>query len=1076
MDSTYNPSRGNCITVTRISNLHCDNCVRTINDCLMVLIPRPLSVEASISFQSVTVHHSDVISPTVVRTALLEAGFDIAGATSEELDEKSSSSVSERSRKHFDQCLLCQQGTGPKISSPEDSTLQGDVLTRHVVALSVGGMTCSSCSNTITDMVSAIHGVSHTAVSLIDGSAKVTVDSLDLVDVVRETIEDCGFEAEVVNVDPVNTISENKAHEAERVISLKVDGMLGQNCPSKVMSALEGFGHRVTVIKPLTSVTDPIVTISYYPDLPSLSIRTIMASIASSSSPTFHVSVFHPPTLEELSKAMQLREQRHLFFRLVFSFIVAIPTFIIGIVYMTLVKDGNPTKTFLMQPMWVGNVSRSEWALFFMATPVMFFSAGVFHKRSIKEIYSLWRPGSHTPYFKRFVRFGSMNMLVSTGVSVAYFSSIGLLGLASRATPREMGDSTTYFDSVVFLTMFLLAGRFLESYSKARTADAISALASLRPADALLLVPKSSGDFSISLSPTSSNGDIEKASPDSEQALYSTVPGSMVERISVDLLEVGDIVRVQTGASPPADGVIVPGEKGAFDESSLTGESKLIKKDGGDKVYLGTINKGQMVHIRVDAIGGRTMLDNILKVVREGQTRRAPIERVADIITGYFVPAVTLLAIITWVIWLVLGLTGVLPPDYLDIEIGGWPVWSLQFAIAVFVIACPCGIGLAAPTALLVGLGLAAKFGILARGGGEAFQEMSQVDLVVFDKTGTLTEGGEPRVSDCEIIPSTSLPKDVIFGIAAELESASSHPLAIAIRHYCQDSTHQPGSNFEETAGKGLKATFEDMRSSVIIGNEVWMQDHGATIDLELSEHLKGWKLSAKSVVLLAIKREGEAVFQIAAAFAVTDPIRSEAPEVISQLQAKGIDTWMISGDNFTTASAVAKTVGIPATNVIAGVLPHEKSLKVGELQQGKSKKNEAQSPKKLRTVVAMVGDGINDAPALAVADIGIAIGSGSDVAISTASFVLLSSDLRSLVTLHDLSGRIINRVKFNFLWALCYNMAALPIAAGVIYPAGHARLSPVWASLAMALSSVSVVCSSLLLKTYKEPARLRKA
>lgn len=229
-------------------------------------------------------------------------------------------------------------------------------------------------------------------------------------------------------------------------------------CPSKVMSAVEDFGHRITVIKPLTSITDPIVRFSYQPDIPSFSIRTIITSIAASGSPAFRVSVFHPPTLEELSRAMQLREQRHLFFRLLFAFIAAIPTFIIGIVYMTLVKDGNPTKAYLMQPMWVGNVSRSEWALFFIATPVMFYSAGVFHRRSIKEVYALWRPGSPTPYLKRFIRFGSMNLLVSTGVSVAYFSSIGLLGLASRATPHEMGDSTTYFDSVVFLTMFLLAG------------------------------------------------------------------------------------------------------------------------------------------------------------------------------------------------------------------------------------------------------------------------------------------------------------------------------------------------------------------------------------------------------------------------------------------------------------------------------------------------------------------------------------------------------------------------------------------------------------------------------------------
>jgi Cu+-exporting ATPase len=248
----------------------------------------------------------------------------------------------------------------------------------------------------------------------------------------------------------------------------------------------------------------------------------------------------------------------------------------------------------------------------------------------------------------------------------------------------------------------------------------------------------------------------------------------------------------------------------------------------------------------------------------------------------------------------------------------------LQFAIAVFVVACPCGIGLAAPTALLVGLGLAAKFGILARGGGEAFQEMSQLDVVVFDKTGTLTEGGEPRVSDCEL-PASPWSKNTIFCIAAELESASSHPLAIAIRQYCRDSTNLTGSNFEETPGKGVKASFQDLQCTAIIGNEVWMQEHDAILNAELSKQLEVWKLTAKSVVLLAVKAKEDVAFQIAAIFAVTDLLRPEASEVISRLQVQGISTWMISGDNFTTASAVAMAVGIPAANVIAGVLPHEK-------------------------------------------------------------------------------------------------------------------------------------------------------
>jgi Cu+-exporting ATPase len=287
--------------------------------------------------------------------------------------------------------------------------------------------------------------------------------------------------------------------------------------------------------------------------------------------------------------------------------------------------------------------------------------------------------------------------------------------------------------------------------------------------------------------------------------------------------------------------------------------------------------------------------------------------------------------------------------DYLDITIGGWrklltcvinelqvfiyliAVWSLEFAIAVFVVACPCGIGLAAPTAILVGSGLAAKFGILARGGGEAFQEMARVDIIVFDKTGTLTEGGEPTVSDFE---STSNEWDlkVVFGIAAELESASSHPLGKAVRSFCeaQGALNSSGSMFKEVAGRGLKAHFERIRCTAIIGNEAWLEEHGINVDNAISERLENWKSEAKSVVLLAIRDESQDQgdlhpFAIAVIFAVTDRLRPEAQSVISCLQRQGLGVWMISGDNAVTARAVAKAVGIPTTNVIAGVFPHEK-------------------------------------------------------------------------------------------------------------------------------------------------------
>ncbi|THH19785.1 hypothetical protein EW146_g1467 [Bondarzewia mesenterica] len=935
------------------------------------------------------------------------------------------------------------------IRAQEPAKVEGP----YHLSLSVGGMTCASCSSTITRLVSELQDVSDVTVSLLGNSASVDIQRKELAAKIVEVIEDAGYEATVISITPVKATPNGEANEdtAFRTVSLQVEGMFCQHCPEKVMAALQQFGSEVVVEKPLTDRQDPILRLTYRPSPPLFSIRTIIDAISSTKSPPFNVSIYKSPSIEERARYMQYRERRHLLFQLVFSVIVAIPTFIIGIVYMSLVPNGFNGR------------------LFFLATPVMFYSAGTFHRRSLKEIRALWRRGSRTPIWKRFVRFGSMNLLVSSGVSVAYFASIALLALAASTSPSPdgHGDNTTYFDSVVLLTMFLLFGRYLEAYSKSHTADAITSLGKLRPVEADLLVPHSATDPPERF--RDSDDDIEKGSPASESVISIAKPGFKVQRMGVELLEVGDVVRVQGGSTPPADGTIVSGES-TFDESSLTGESRPIKKVVGDQVFLGTINNSQVVDVRVDAIGGETMLDQVVRVVRDGQTKRAPIERLADILTGYFVPLVTLFAISTWVIWLALGVSGTLPRDYLDKDVGGWPVWSLEFAIAVFVVACPCGIGLAAPTALLVGSGLAAKYGILARGGGEAFQEAAQLDTIIFDKTGTLTQGGEPRVTDAEhLTEGASLSKEVVLGIAAEVESASTHPLAIAIRHYCDENGAIPslGSAFEETPGRGLKAFFEARKCTAIIGNEKWMEEHAVGLRGETARRLESWKAQGKSIVLLALRNEGTDVdaragaqpFVLAAAFAISDPLRPNAAAVIARLQSQGLATWMISGDNQTTAKAVAKMVGIPESNVIAGVLPHEKAQKVRWLQESGPKKRLSKwhgvLRKRLneRCIVAMVGDGINDAPALASADVAIAIGSGSN-----------------LLTLVDLSRTVFRRVKFNFLWACLYNMAALPIAAGVIYPAGHARLNPVWGSLAMALSSVSVVCSSLALKLYSPP------
>ncbi|CAZ80304.1 unnamed protein product [Tuber melanosporum] len=1081
----------NVITTLLIPNLHCFTCSSAIEELLSGLAPPPLDISISILDHSVIVTHTQLLSPRDIIRVLLEAGFKLDTVSSasgaeesmigpslsghiisfqgdtydwlEDMQMRIREVVGKKNaegERHLENCELCRNealqekglsssrssiGAGWKggataqvAISKENEVSVGQrgvrdmqtpgfvpADTMHEAVMSIGGMTCASCTGRVTEVLEALPEVKSVSVNLMGNSATVVFNAEEMGG--AETgaqklvfeVEETGFECSLETLNALggepDTVVKGRVG-VERAVTLKVEGMFCDHCPGKVIDALESSfpDELLSIVAPITRQSG-LVHIKYVPQPPGFALRHITAAI-SSISPGFMVSVHHPPTMEERSRQLQLRERNRLLTRLIVCFIIAIPTFMIGIVWMTLVSKEDRVRKYLQEPMWAGSVTRIGWALLFLSTPVMFFVADVFHKRAIHEIRAQWRKGSNVPILRRFYRFGSMNLLVSLGVSISYFASVVLLALDAVTMPmmkaegingragahmgmEGMGDrgeskyethTTTYFDSTVFLTMFLLIGRFLEAYSKSKTADAVNLLRELRPSEALLVNDPSNSEYA-------------------DSRTWGT------RSISTDLLEVGDIVCIVRGSSPPADGTVISGHS-QFDESSLTGEARLVPKSEGDFVYAGTINQGQVVNVRVDCIGGYSMLDQIVKVVREGQTRRAPIERLADVLTGYFVPVVTLLAVTTWVVWLGLGISGRLPDYYLDVDHGGWAVWSLGFAIAVFVIACPCGIGLAAPTALFVGSGLAAKFGILAKGGGEAFQEASWLDCIVFDKTGTLTQGGEPKVTDERILVEGSEAREIAYAIAHKLEGGSAHPLAIA------------------TPGKGLNGVFKLPDS---------------------------WKLAGKSVVLLAIKKHGAAdkdifgsEYRLAAFFGATDPLRPEAPNVVSSIRESGISIWMISGDNEKTAIAVASMVGIPTEN----------RPRTG-WRRFFHRKN---SPKSKRAIVAMVGDGINDAPALSVADVGIAIGSGSDVAISSAKFILVSSDLRSLLTLTELARAVFRRVKFNFLWACIYNLIALPVAAGVLYPVAHRRirLDPVWAALAMAFSSVSVVCSSLMLKT----------
>ncbi|KAI1129398.1 heavy metal translocating P-type ATPase [Nemania abortiva] len=1093
------------VTTFLVANIHCPTCVSSIKDALERL-DGVRWVSPNIITSCVTVDHDPAVPIMQMVSKLEAAGFELSSVSSgngvdyidssvHEEDQSHSNSggvedclsrlrglarpheaiaEGDRARAHLNNCKQCQadvangntaaidatldtscERPGPGTSKQNSahpiitstnslSTLANGITTSKSwrASLAISGMTCAACSNTITSELEKKDWVTKVSVNLVSNSAAVEYyGDKEAVSQVIESIEDLGYDA---HLDQVSAIDDEREKEAtnRRTAQIRIDGFYCPHCGDRAASSVAAFQHDIRIDSRPTWQY-PILEITYVPQAPRFTIRHILAAIDASDS-AFTASIHHPPTLEERAKHIQAQHQKQILLRVLLTLIIAIPTFIIGIVYMSLLPDGNSGKEYLMKP-WTSGINRAQIALFILATPVYLCAADVFHRRTVKEIWSLWRPGSQTPILRRLYRFGSMNMLISLGTTIAYISSVAQMIAAAAKNLHMIDNNDFYFDSVVFLTLFLLIGRFLEAYSKSKTGSAVEALGKLRPTTAILVEEVESGKSSDRV-------------------------------VGTDMLEFGDTVRVPHGASPPCDGEVIQGST-MFDEASLTGESRPIKKAAGDQVFSGTINQGIPILIRITGTAGESMLDQIVKVVREGQTKRAPMEKVADTLVAYFVPVITLIAVITWVVWLAIGFTD----HQLDIKD---PVpFSLQFAIAVFVVACPCGLALAAPTAIFVGGGLAAKHGILVKGGGEAFEAASRIDCVVFDKTGTLTVGGEPSVTDYETYLDEGNGTNWrarLFAAVQAVEENSSHPIAKAIVTYCRTITSEQVTvcDVEEIPGRGLKAlcngNTQDESFDVLVGNEALMREYSITIPPTAATSLQRWKTEAKSVALVATKpNNAESGYILAASLSISDPIRPETPAVVRSLRSGGCDVWMLSGDNAITARAVALRIGIPEDNVIAEVLPAQKFEKIKYLQsvlkarRGGGKGEEDFSR---RATVAMVGDGINDAPALSMADVGIAIGSGSDVAISSADFVLVNSNLASVVTLLDLSRKVFRRIKFNFGWALVYNLIAIPIAAGCLYAVKadgkHVTLDPVWASLAMALSSFSVVMSSLALKT----------
>nr|XP_024387168.1 copper-transporting ATPase HMA5-like [Physcomitrium patens] len=514
----------------------------------------------------------------------------------------------------------------------------------------------------------------------------------------------------------------------------------------------------------------------------------------------------------------------------------------------------------------------------------------------------------------------------------------------------------------------------------------------------------------------------------------------------------GDIIKVVPGSKVPTDGVVVWGQS-FVNESMITGEARPVPKKLGDKVIGGTMNDHGVIHIRATHVGAETALAQIVRLVEAAQMGKAPVQKYADRISTYFVPAVVVAAFVTWLAWYVGGKARSYPKSWIPAAMDEFEL-ALQFGISVLVIACPCALGLATPTAIMVATGKGATQGILIKG-GQALEAAHKVKTVVFDKTGTLTIG-KPIVVHTKLL--TNIPLHVFYDTIAAAEVNSEHPLGKAIVAYSRKISGEHSSHgqqqhevrdFEAIPGQGVRAVVDG--KATLVGNMRLMKEHGIHISEEAEEHLRDVETLARTGVMVAIERELVGVVSIA------DPVKPEAARVISILKSMGVRSMMVTGDNWGTAVAIARELGIERPCVHAESLPEDKARIVEEMQAA-------------GTSVAMVGDGINDSPALVAADVGMAIGAGTDIAIEAADIVLMKSNLEDVITGIDLSRKSFFRIWLNYVWALGYNVLGIPIAAGALFPSTGFRLPPWVAGAAMAASSVSVVCSSLWLKRYKRP------
>lgn len=917
-------------------------------------------------------------------------------------------------------------------------------------------MTCSMCSDAVKTGLMSVDGVISVTVSLATNMARVEYAESNHCNagILQECVEDIGYDVtEVVMLSSRTRHREEDPDRRRKILEFSVGGMTCSMCSSAVQQAL-GSVPGVTMVS--VSLSTNVARIEYGESescSPSILRETVEdigyevhevttvrrqgyndeeTGFSNSSRASYdEIAEESDDRLRRILKQQeaQLQARRRDFIWCLFG---TLPILSITMILPDVLAPDCDIMNFLKGSVAIMGHSfvRESLMLWFFATPVQF-GCG----------YSLYK----TSYYGIIRRVYGMDVLVTLGMTASYL-------YATLATWRLEAGYRFYETSVVLLC-FVLLGKYMNAMAICRTSDALTSLMKLQAKTALRVVPLDNSAIGRSWNPL--------------------VDAYREEIVPIQQIRPGDLVKILKGASIPADGLLVHGEI-CVDESMITGESVPLLKSLGSLVLGGTICTETGHHtttsvtagafVRVTGVGASTALAQIVQLVQEAQSRQVPIQNLADTISSVFVPVVVALSLMTFLIWYGCCESGLVPSTWYKDESPA--TFSLLFGIACLVISCPCALGLATPTAVMVGTGVGARHGVLMKGGA-TLEIAGKVNALIFDKTGTLTKG-KPEVTDWRrVVPDGDLQEiadslgmgvdQALLWLVGSLERNSEHPLASAIVKYSETSLEALGiasfaqpSNFVAMTGCGASGII-NRNIEVVAGNRSFALLRNMTISTPVEEILRELEEDGKTAILMGING------QVCAVLGVADELKEEAMASVIYLEGHGVKVWMVTGDSRRTADAIARKLNLSPERVISEALPATKVDHVRRLQaEG--------------FTVAMVGDGVNDSPALAASDVGISMGTGAEIATEASDMILVSGKVSDVCTALDLSRAIFRRIQWNLLFSMIYNLLSIPLAAGLSFPIFHTRLPPTIAAMAMALSSVSVVCSSLALKWYRPP------